>query len=61
MCFVGICGAELDWSMDVADGAGNGRVRMPGIRAMKILQNLSQAMRNAMVVAWTVVAAGNVI
>ena len=33
----------MDWSVDVAPGTGNGRVRMPGIRAMKALQNLSQA------------------
>ena len=27
----------------MADGAGNGRIRKPRIRAMKSLQNLSQA------------------
>ena len=46
-CFwgaAGICGAELDWSMDLADGAGNGRVRKPGIKAVKTLRNLSQAL-----------------
>ncbi len=29
ICFLGtagICGAGLDWSMDLTDGAGNGRV-----------------------------------
>ena len=30
------------WSMDLADGAGNGRVRKPRIRAIKTLRNLSQ-------------------
>ena len=38
----GICDAELDWSMDLADGAGNGRVGKPMIRAIKTLRNLSQ-------------------
>jgi hypothetical protein len=32
----------MDWSVDLADGAGNGSVRKPRIRAMKALQNLSQ-------------------
>ena len=36
----GICDGELDWSMDLADDAGNDRVR---IRTIKALQNLSQA------------------
>ena len=39
----GVCDAGLDWRMDVADGAGNSRVRMPGIRAVKTLQKLSHA------------------
>ena len=41
----GVCDSELDWSMDLADGAGNGGVRKPGIRAMKALRNLSQTER----------------
>ena len=52
ICFVGTagkCDAELDWSMDwsmdLADGAGNGSVGKPRIRAMKALQNLSQAIQ----------------
>ena len=47
ICFVGtagICDGELDRSVDLADGAGNGSVRKPRIRAMKSLQNLSQAL-----------------
>ena len=40
----GICDGELDRSVDLADGAGNGSVRKPRIRAMKSLQNLSQAL-----------------
>jgi hypothetical protein len=31
--------------MDLAAGDGNGRVRKPRIRAIKTLQNLSQAQR----------------
>ena len=45
ICFagaVGVCDGELDWRIDFADGAGNGRVRKPGIRAVKTLRNLSQ-------------------
>ena len=41
-----VCDAELDWPMDVADSAGNGRVRKPGIGAVKTLQNPSQALDN---------------
>ena len=41
----GICGAELDWSMDLTGGAVNGRVRKPSLRAMKTLQNLSQVQK----------------
>ena len=40
ICFVGAagtCDAELDWSMDLADGAGNGRVRKLRIRAIQDL------------------------
>ena len=51
ICFVGaagICDAELDWSVDLADGAGNGSVRKPRIRAMKSLQNLSQTLHSMM-------------
>ena len=43
ICIVGtagICDGELDWSMDLADDAGNDRVR---IRTIETLQNLSQA------------------
>ena len=46
ICFAGaagICDGELDWRIDFADGAGNGRVRKPGIRAVKTLRNLPQA------------------
>ena len=46
ICFLdaaGICGAELDLDLDLADGAGNGRVRKPTIRTIKTSQNLSQA------------------
>jgi hypothetical protein len=42
----GICDGESDWSMDMADGAGNGRVRKPRIRTKNALQNLSQALVN---------------
>ena len=44
----GICGGDLDWSMDMADGAGNGRVRKPRIRTKNALQNLSQALVNVL-------------
>ena len=40
ICFAGaagVCEAELDWSMDLADGAGNGRVRKPRLRTMQDL------------------------
>ena len=50
MCFAGtagICDAELGWSMDLADGIGNGRVRKPRIRVTKTLQNLPQAPRQS--------------
>ena len=40
----GICDGELNWSMDLADGAGNGKVRKPGIRAMETLRKRSQAL-----------------
>ena len=42
MAAAGICGVELDWSMNLADGTGNGRVRKPRIWAVKTLQNPSQ-------------------
>ena len=51
ICYVGaagICDGELDWGMDLADGAGNGRARKPRIRDVKTLQNLSQAQTGRM-------------
>ena len=50
ICLVGtagICDAELGWSMDLADGIGNGRVRKPRIRVTKTLQNLPQTPRQS--------------
>ncbi len=43
-CAAGVCDAELDWSMALADDAGNGRVRKPTIGAMKAVRHLSQAL-----------------
>ncbi len=50
ICFAGaagICDGELDWRIDFADGAGNGRVRKPGVRTIKNLRNLSQASQHS--------------